>query len=231
MKPEIPTFIENLFIGLVVAIFTIFINRIINYFPKKSIALLSVLISWLGFLVFYSSTDLVHDYSLIPPPFLLVIVPPLLFIIWFASYLSKRISLQMIPLFLPVIIQSFRILIEVILFALYQNGIIPILMTFEGLNYDILVGITAIPAGFLIAKQKMSAKTTIIWNIFGILLLVNIVVIAILSSPLPIRMFMNEPTNTIVFWFPFILLPGFVVPFALLMHVVSIRQNLNYGKA
>ena len=58
----------------------------------------------------------------------------------------------------------------------------------------------------------------------GLLLLGNIAAIAVLSTPLPFRFFMNEPANTIVFNFPFVWLPVFVVPFAALLHVLSIKK-------
>jgi hypothetical protein len=55
-------------------------------------------------------------------------------------------------------------------------------------------------------------------------LLFNIVIISILSTPTPFRFFMNEPANTIVAAWPFIWLPGFVVPMAFLLHVFSLKQ-------
>jgi len=64
----------------------------------------------------------------------------------------------------------------------------------------------------------------LLWNIVGLLVLANIVVVAVLSTPYPFRYFMNEPGNTIVFNFPFVWLPSFVVPFALLLHLISIRR-------
>ena len=54
----------------------------------------------------------------------------------------------------------------------------------------------------------------------------NIVVIAVLSMPTPIRYFMNEPANVIVGQFPFILLPGVLVPIAYAMNIFSLRQLL-----
>jgi len=64
----------------------------------------------------------------------------------------------------------------------------------------------------------------IAFNIVGILLLLNILVIAVLSMPTSIRFFMNEPSNTLVGQFPFILLPGVLVPIAYTMHIFSLRQ-------
>jgi hypothetical protein len=44
--------------------------------------------------------------------------------------------------------------------------------------------------------------------------------------PTPFRYFQNEPANTLVAKFPFILLPGILVPIAYSMHIFSLRQLL-----
>ena len=75
-------------------------------------------------------------------------------------------------------------------------------------------------------KKSYSLKLAVVFNIMGMLLLLNILVIAILSMPTPIRYFMNEPSNTLVAQFPFILLPAVLVPLAYTMHIFSLRQLL-----
>jgi uncharacterized membrane protein len=100
-------------------------------------------------------------------------------------------------------------------------------MTFEGRNFDVITGILALPVGYLIARKKTySSKLILAFNIIGIVLLLNILVIAVLSMPTSIRYFMNEPSNTLVGQFPFILLPGVLVPIAYTMHIFSLRQLL-----
>ena len=100
-------------------------------------------------------------------------------------------------------------------------------MTLEGRNFDILTGILAFPVGYLLAKRKTYApKLAVAFNLLGLLLLINILVIAVLSMPTPIRYFMNEPANTLVAQFPFILLPGVLVPIAYTMNIFSLRQLL-----
>jgi hypothetical protein len=49
--------------------------------------------------------------------------------------------------------------------------------------------------------------------------------------PTPIRYFMNEPANTLVARFPYILLPGVLVPIAYTIHIFSLRQLLAREKA
>ena len=98
-------------------------------------------------------------------------------------------------------------------------------MTFAGRNFDILVGATAPVIGiFVFAKRKWPRLVGILWNVGGLVLLANVVTIALFSMPTPFRVFMNEPSNTIVATFPFVLLPGILVPVAYSMHFFSLRQ-------
>jgi len=60
--------------------------------------------------------------------------------------------------------------------------------------------------------------------------LFNIVLTAILSAPLPIQQLAFEQPNIAVMYFPFVYLPGFIVPIVLFSHLVVIskltRNNL-----
>ena len=96
-------------------------------------------------------------------------------------------------------------------------------MTFEGYNFDVLSGVLAILAAIII-KKKWRPGVALTYNIIGLLLLINIVVVAILSMPTPLRYFMNEPANTLVGEFPFIYLPAVLVVIAYSMHIFSLRQ-------
>ena len=98
-------------------------------------------------------------------------------------------------------------------------------MTFEGRNFDILVGLTAPVIGFLYVKDKVKfRRIALLWNFAGMALIINILVIAILSFPTKFRYFMNEPSNTFVTEFPGVLLPGLLVMIAYTMHYFSIKQ-------
>jgi len=46
----------------------------------------------------------------------------------------------------------------------------------------------------------------------------------VLSTPMPFRLFMNEPANTFVTHFPYVWLPGIHVWTALFLHVLLLRQ-------
>ena len=122
-------------------------------------------------------------------------------------------------------IQVFRVPVEVFLWCQFLDGLTPIQMTFEGRNYDVLTGITApVFAWICYGQGRKLHKLAIAWNIAGLVLLLNIVITAILSAPVPFRVFMNEPANTLVAEFPIVLLPSFLVPLAFAMHFFFFRK-------
>ena len=95
-------------------------------------------------------------------------------------------------------------------------------MTFEGYNFDILSGISAPIIYF--AFNKISKNMLVVWNIICLGLLINIVTIAILSVPTPFQKLGFEQPNLGVTYFPFVWLPGVVVPLVFLSHLASIRK-------
>ena len=184
-----------------------------------------ILVIWIGLLTILSYKGLFTDFSKLPPrPALAVLIPlPIIFLIAFSK--AGIQLLQTVPSHWLVFMQSFRIIVELLLLFAFMAGKLPVQMTFEGRNFDVLTGVLALPVGYILARKKTNApKLTVAFNIVGIILLLNILVIAVLSMPTSIRYFMNEPSSTIVSQFPFILLPGVLVPIAYTMHIFSLRQ-------
>ena len=184
-------------------------------------------IIWAVTLAGLSLSGFLSEFSMFPPRMFIVLVIPLFTIIFLTFSKTLTVILAGIPPAWIIYIQSFRIVVEVLLWILFLDNFLPIQMTFEGRNWDILVGITAPVIGYLcFYGGRYRRNLGIIWNILGLLLLLNIVIIAVLSMPTPARVFTNEPANTIVATFPFVLLPGVLVPVAYTMHIFSLKQLL-----
>jgi len=183
------------------------------------------LICWLAILAVLASEDFFRDFRALPPRILVAILPPVVLIVVLLFSRFFKLILEVIPESWLLYIQSFRVFMELALWLGFLGGFVPFQMTFEGFNQDIIVGITAGMAGFVFfGRGRYRRLEAFIWNIFGIALLSNIVTIAFLSTPSPFRVFTNEPANTFVANVPFIWIPGFIVPFALAMHLFSLRQ-------
>ncbi len=186
---------------------------------------ISGLVIWLVILGLGAGMGFFKEYDAFPPRIFFAFLPPVLIAVILLFSTSFTAILRVLPMSWLFYVQSFRILMELFLWMGYRGGYVPPQMTFEWLNYDIIVGLTAPLAGMVFFRRgRYQRFEAIYWNVFGLALLLNVVVIAVLSSPTPWRVFMNEPANTFVAGFPFIWIPGFIVPFALAMHLFSLKQ-------
>jgi hypothetical protein len=154
-----------------------------------------------------------------------MVIPLIATIIFTFSNTLREILLQLHPAQL-IQLQIFRVFVEVLLWMLFIQNLLPIQMTFEGRNFDIIAGLTAPLVSYLAYQNKLPKVVLIIWNLACLGLLINIVSIAILSMPTPFQYFKNEPSNTIVTVFPISWLPTFLVPLAYMQHFFSLRQLL-----
>jgi hypothetical protein len=128
-------------------------------------------------------------------------------------------------------LQSFRIVMETILWGLAGQRMIPELMTWSGRNFDIIIGLTAPFIAYLCFNRGIRKRNLLLfWNILGLVLLVNVTTHGMLSAPTPFRVFQTHPPTFIVGLFPFIWLAAFVVPVAFFLHVASLRQLLRNKK-
>jgi hypothetical protein len=182
---------------------------------------------WIGLITVLSLSGFFNDFSRLPPRplFLLLVAMAAIIIVAFSRPVQQILNVT--PPHWLVYLQSFRIGVEILLWLSFTKNLIPVQMSWEGYNYDVLSGLLALPAGYLMARYPSKARTVgIAYNTIGILLLLNILVIAVLSMPTPFRYFTNEPANTIVGRFPFIFLPAVLVVLAIALHVFSLRQLL-----
>lgn len=196
------------------------------YRRKIKLQFTAVLAGWIGIVSVISLSGYIQDFGAMPPrlfPFLLV---PLLLLVWLLRRKRTLVLLKAIPPQWFLYIQVFRIPVELFLWQQFILRLTPIQMTLEGQNLDILVGISGPLVGALLTytRKQWAIATALVWNVLGLCLLLNIVVIAILSFPSPMRTFMNEPANTLITEFPIVFLPLLLVPLAYYMHAFSIRQ-------
>lgn len=195
---------------------------------NNSFITLVVLLAWLAIQALIGLSGFYTDTETIPPRFIFLVLPPILFIIGlFATTKGKQYIESLDPKTLT-ILHTVRIPVEIVLFWLCLNKAVPSLMTFEGRNFDILSGLTApIIFYFGFIKNIISKQLILIWNFICLGLLINIVANAVLSAPFPFQKFAFDQPNIAVLYFPFNWLPSCIVPLVLFSHLVVIRQLLN----
>jgi hypothetical protein len=192
---------------------------------RMTFAAVAIALAWVVLIGGLAQSGFFEDLTTLPPRPVLAMLLWLPVVIGF-TYTStfKRLALATPPQWL-IYFQGFRIAVELLLFQAFVRRLMPVQMTFEGRNFDIVAGVLALVAGFVVAKRVRGRRTVaILYNVIGLILLVNVLTIALLSMPTPLRSFMNEPPVTVVGRFPFIYLPTVLVVFAYSFHVLSLRQ-------
>jgi hypothetical protein len=159
-----------------------------------------------------------------PRPVLAMLLGVALLTAWSFSNTGKA-ALTTLPLHGLLYLQGFRILVEALLFLGYRRGLLPVQMTFEGANFDIISGIAGPLAGMLVQRNARGTRGIVIaYNILGLILLLNVLQVAVRSMPTPLRTYTNAPDLSIVGTFPFIYLPVVLVVIAMAAHIFSLRQ-------
>lgn len=214
---------------IVFAVRTVAIHRFKDPIKGNRIATLVALGLgfWLSLTSLLSLTGFFARFDAIPPPFLLGVVPAMTMVLTLFAVPSTREWLTSLPSPRVIGFQAFRIPVELVLWALAHQSLVPHAMTFEGRNLDIVTGLTAPLVAWIASRQPMLSRWLVIaWNGLGLVLLANVIRIAVLSAPGPFRLLTEEAPNLVPALFPFIWLPYFLVPLALLGHLVSLAQTV-----
>lgn len=190
---------------------------------RKFRVAVSFVIGWLLYLSILSLTGILKDLNL-PPKFPLLIFLPLLigFVVFYRRSKNSRV-IKAIPKVWPVYFQSFRIVVELMLLYTFYAGIIPQSATFEGLNFDVLMGVSAPLVAYFLVGQSKSKKLQVVWNVLGILMVMFVGFIIATSMYKPDVWGSEVPLMSMAFIeMPYLLLAGFLAPLAIFMHLVSL---------
>ena len=165
-------------------------------------------------------------FNALPPPIAFAIVPAIAAAFVVGSSRAARVVADAVPGRWIVALQSFRIVVEIILWRLAVHHALPEVMTWNGRNFDVVTGLTAPLVAYLGFADGRSRRTLLtLWNVAGLLLVTNVFVHGMLSAPTPFRVLVTDPPNTVIGQLPFVWLPAFVVPIAYFLHIVSLRRD------
>ncbi len=216
--------------GVLFLMFLLFIVSVVgaltaNYLSRRTAAwVLASLFVWLLYVGVLASFGVIRNVALRPPGIAFIVVPELLlvFFLFVRSAEGARIALAF-PLWVVLGMQSFRAGVELFLHQLWIEGLVPKMLTYQGANVDILIGISAPIMAWLFTRQRLGIGPMLLWNVMGLMTLANVVIRSALTAPGPLRMIHAEVSNTAIAIFPFTYIPGFFVPLAVVLHVLAIR--------
>jgi hypothetical protein len=116
-------------------------------------------------------------------------------------------------------------LVGAVFVALMFTAEVPALWALPAGLGDVAIGATAFwVAGRL--DEPGGARRAVAFNLLGLLDLVVAVGLGMTISPGPTQLFQLTPSGEVLTHFPLVLVPTFLVPLAVMVHVVSLRQLL-----
>jgi hypothetical protein len=195
------------------------------YLPRRTtFAIITGLAIWLVYVGLFSSLGYMRDPSLRPPGIVWVVGPVVLFVVFVLvlSNIGPRVAVA-IPLWLILGFQSFRIGVELLIHRLWDDGLVPKLLTYEGGNVDMFVGLSAPIIAWIATTGRLGLRLAMGWNVLGLLALANVAARSVLSAPGPMKMISTEVPNVAMGIFPYTFIPGFLAPLAITLHVLAIR--------
>jgi hypothetical protein len=226
----LPTVTGALFVAIVLAVAALFVYAALKtrggpgqpaHGPGGVIAM--VLLLWLAVPAVLATRGALDRYAPPPAPVMILIALITLGTILLAfSGFGARLATG-VPLAGLVGCQVFRVPVEWVLHRLYVEGVIPVQMTWSGRNFDVITGLLAAALGLWLWAGRRPTRLVVAWNVLGLALLLNIVAVAVLSTPSPFRAFMNDPANRLPSTFPYVWLPTFLVQAALFGHLLVFR--------
>ncbi|HWV72896.1 MAG TPA: hypothetical protein VN040_14315 [Pseudosphingobacterium sp.] len=233
MQKDLPLYISVIFICTVV-LTVVLLYYVLKGSANRRIAasagvLMIPIVCWLMMQASLASYGIYYNNLTTIPPKIMIygILPAGLFIM--ALFVSKKGKkfIDSLPMRTLTFLHIIRIPVEIGLFLLFTYGAVPKLMTFEGVNFDVLSGITApVVAYFGFNNGKINHKILLTWNLLCLALLINVVVIGVFSAPTPMQQFAFDQPNTALLNFPYCWLPTFIVPAVLFSHLVTLRKLL-----
>jgi hypothetical protein len=141
----------------------------------------------------------------------------------FRSPLVARI-IDAVPQSWIVGIQLYRAL-GVIFLILYASEKLPGAFAWPAGLGDVLVGVLAPVIAVVYARYPdKNGDLVAAWNIFGILDLMVAVGTGFITSPSPFQLTAFEAPNELITAFPLVLIPTYLVPLSILLHVASLAK-------
>jgi hypothetical protein len=217
--------LSTLFLGYVGVMGSLIAAVLLRYLPlARALIGVAVIAVWLGYAGVLGYSGIIGDPTRTPPGVFLLLTPIIAFVVFVlgrsraGGYLAASL-----PLGLILVLQSFRIGVELTLSSLHEAGLTTRLMTLAGGNVEILIGLSAPVIALIATRGTAGRRVALVWNVVGLLSLLNVAARAVLTAPGPFNLIHAEPPNVALGLFPFTYIPGFMAPLAMTLHVLAFR--------
>jgi hypothetical protein len=203
------------------AIVVAFVSHALAETPRGRFTVAAVLSLWFGLVLVVGATGLVGPGGLGTAGLgAAAVLPAAILTALFAFLPSIRTAMLSISLPALVAVHAIRML-GVIFVVLYAQGRLPAPFAPSAGWGDIGVGVAALPVAALIARFGSRVRlVALLWNIAGFADLVAAVALGALSAPGPLQVFVGPPTSALMTTAPWLIIPVFLVPCLLFIHLV-----------
>jgi hypothetical protein len=120
-----------------------------------------------------------------------------------------------------VMVHALRIIEGSVFVVMVPLGVLPAIFALPAGLGDVLVGLGAFAASRWIRSGRWGSA--IWWNLFGLLDLANAAVLGVVTQPGPLHVLQTNPTSALLLASPLVIVPTFIVPIYVLLHLVSVR--------
>jgi hypothetical protein len=182
-----------------------------------------VVAGWLLLTLLAAASGVLRRFDAVPPPFAFFLLAVAAAGVVAACSPAGTLLVRGLPLWVLVGAQAFRLPLELLMHRSAVEGVMPAQMSNDGLNYDIATGATAVALARWLLRGRPPRAAVALWNALGLALLVNVVTVAVVSTPL-FRWFGDQRLNTFVAYPPFVWLPAVLVAAALAGHLLVWRK-------
>lgn len=198
--------------------------------PARRAAFLGIALAWLGGTWSLARAGLLYSPEADPPRVVFLLGPAVLgtlLLCWspFADRLLAAVSPRSLAAF-----QLFRVPVELILWQLAREGLLPARLSFEGSNPEWIAMVT-LPVVLWATRGGRARWLLLAWNVLGLATLARIVALAVRSMPGPWLAFEDGSTNAIVLTSSFVWVPCVYVLTALASHVLALRGLMRGERA
>lgn len=153
-----------------------------------------------------------------------VLIPIVAGIVLYWRSSSLRRAVEAVPLQWMVAVQFYRVL-GVVFLILYAAGRMPGEFALPAGVGDVMVGLLAPVVGLAYAYGwRRAAGLVRAWNLLGIADLIVALTMGFLTSPSPLQKFALDRPNELISAFPLVMVPVFLVPLSILLHLAVLKR-------
>lgn len=217
MITDLPIYAYAIFIVTLLFVLVMFYRA-----SNKQMKIISLILAWAALHSVLAIVGFYKNTMTMPPRMMLIVFP--LVILMMATLFSTKIKDWMAGFDLKKLtyLHTARILAEIVLFFLFTAKYVPELLTFQGRNFDILIGIAApLVAYFAFRGGKLNKPLLWGFHVISLVSLMNIFINALLSSPTVLQQFAFDQPNVALTHFPFILLITIIVPLVMISNLAG----------